>query len=225
MQSILALDVKPKPTQPAFVDMEGRRVGRLTVIGYAGYAPGGGKWWCQCDCGAVTKPTGTKLRSGHTVSCGCHRREAIVAGATTHGLSDHPLFRTWGLMRFRCSDTRDPDYGGRGIAVCDRWLNGEGGLTGFECFLEDMGPRPSDKHSIDRINNDGNYEPSNCRWAVKVTQNRNRRITKKVRYAGAVISLGEACERAGLPYKTVWYRLSHGWSETAALATPVGVRP
>lgn len=95
-----------------------------------------------------------------------------------HGQSRTGLYRIWGGMIDRCTHTGRPyskHYVDRGIAVCSRWRNGEGGLTGFECFAHDMGQRPSPDHSIDRIDNDGNYEPSNCRWATRSQQQRNKR--------------------------------------------------
>lgn len=113
------------------------------------------------------------------------------------------------------------DYGGRGISICDRWLNGEYGRTGFECFLADVGPRPSRGHSIDRIDNDGNYEPGNCRWATPTQQARNRRSNIYVTVGGATMSLPDACERLGLHYPFILSRMARkGWTFERAITQP-----
>lgn len=171
------------------IDLVGFRFGRLTVKGLAGSrlrADGARvkRWECICDCGTATIVETGALRSGNTRSCGCLQREQSASRNSTHGMSRgskaHPLYETWKGIKKRCLDPRVSnfrDYGGRGIQVCDRWLNGDGVLTGFECFLADMGERPEGL-SIDRINNDGNYEPGNCRWATKREQMTNRRPAK-----------------------------------------------
>jgi hypothetical protein len=150
-----------------FIDMTGRKFGRLTAIRYVG----GRKWACHCVCGIKTVVLGADLRAGRSLSCGRHRLEKIQ----THGCATRenktPEYRAWNSMRQRCNNPNNPkwkDYGGRGIKVCSRWDD-------FGLFIQDMGCRPSARHSIDRIDNDGNYEPSNCRWATRSQQSKNQR--------------------------------------------------
>lgn len=137
---------------------------------------------CTCDCGKQTKVVGRNLKKGHTQSCGCLVRiingRLITNRNVTHGYAprgnQHPLYRTWCGMHNRCRNSRDAswvNYGGRGITVCDRWT----GPDGFSNFLADMGPKPSPKYSLDRIDNDGNYAPENCRWTTRSMQNSNKR--------------------------------------------------
>lgn len=133
-------------------------------------------------------------------------------------------YRTWINMKSRCytpTSTGYKDYGGRGIKVCERWLHS------FGAFLEDMGPRPSPEHSIDRIDCDGDYEPSNCRWATRTEQARNFRANRIVEAFGRSMTLAEAAEQSGLPYNTVLYRLKRGWTLDQALTLPQqqGARP
>ena len=173
------------------VDLTGQRFGRLTVVERAGSAPAGRPLWnCRCACGGAVVVVGANLKNGNTRSCGCLRAEecgktgARTAAANSragtekrvkHGharaVNRHPLYSTWNSMKDRCRNPRNPKYrlyGGRGIRVCSRWED-------FVAFLADMGTKPSPKHSIDRIDNDGNYEPGNVRWATPHQQNRNRR--------------------------------------------------
>lgn len=209
-------------------DMRGQRFGRLTVIRFSHTSLGGTRWECRCDCGGKSVTTSTKLRSGHSTSCGCRRREASGARLRKHGIVNGGAHRaeidSYQHMKNRCLNPRDAAfdrYGGRGICICARWVNGEDGRSGFQCFFEDMGPRPSKDHSLDRFpDNDGNYEPDNCRWATKKQQARNRRSNRIVQMQGETMSLAEACERFGLSYAKLNSRLSKGFSFERALAQP-----
>lgn len=155
------------------IDLTGRRFSRLTAIRVAGRdSTGRFEYLCRCDCGQEKTVRGSNLTSGHVKSCGCLLREADQG--ITHGLSHAPEYIVWLSMKRRCSNPKNESfkyYGGRGIKVCDRWLHS------FENFLDDMGSRPSPEHSIDRINVDGDYEPSNCRWATLSEQARNKRTS------------------------------------------------
>lgn len=144
---------------------------RLTLI-----ADLGEFWIMKCSCGEVVKKPGRSVRSGRIRSCGCMNRELKIQRNTKHGLmirgSKHPLYDIWHAMIFRCVNPKSKDwhlYGGRGINVCDRWRKD------FSAFVADVGDRPSKKHTLDRKNNDGNYEPSNVRWATMKDQCVTRR--------------------------------------------------
>lgn len=218
--------ISSKPSARDFIDLEGQRFGHLTVLGYLPRRSDSPHvyWLCRCDCGTFTGPSTGKLRSTSTVSCGCYKGEITAARMTRHGLTDAPEYNLYLKIKSRCLRPDDPhfqDYGGRGISICDRWLNGEYGRTGFECFLADVGPRPSRGHSIDRIDNDGNYEPGNCRWATPTQQARNRRSNIYVTVGGATMSLPDACERLGLHYPFILSRMARkGWTFERAITQP-----
>lgn len=174
------------------IDLTGVRFTRLLVLGRNGALNGRPAWQCRCDCGSVITARGSDLRLGKHRSCGCLQRERTSEASRTHGHSvgykATREYATWCRMITRCTNPnreRWKHYGGRGIKVCDRWRHS------FQAFLDDMGPRPSVKHSIDRINNDGHYEPGNCRWATALQQTHNRRpmrsrdhVSKKLTVSG-----------------------------------------
>ena len=172
-------------------------------------------WVCRCVCGGKVSVRSMALRNGQAFSCGCIRKERDN-GCTTHGQSRSPLYQIWRTMIARCelpSQDSYKYYGGRGISVCPRWR------ASFEAFAEDMGPRP-DGFSLNRIDNDGNYEPGNVEWADKVTQANNTRWNRMVTLRGETMTMAQWARSADLPYDLVAGRIFCGWSEEEALTTP-----
>lgn len=171
----------------AIIDLTGNNFGRLTVLGRK-YLDSPTKWqinkpyWeCVCLCGNKLVVNGSSLRNGATKSCGCLAIELLSKRNTTHGKTNFSEYRTWRKMKSRCynpNDPKYPNYGGRGIILCERWAKS------FENFIYDMGRKPSKAHSIDRIDNDGIYESKNCRWATIRVQNRNKRNNRWLEYKG-----------------------------------------
>lgn len=198
-------------------DLTGQRFGRLLVLEQAAaLSPGNPRWKCQCDCGNVTYSQGGSLRSGRHLSCGCLQRER----ATKHGMERSAEYMTWAQMKSRCTNPNHPSfagYGGRGIKVCPQWL------LSFEQFLADMGRRP-EGHSLERIDNEKGYAPSNCRWASMKEQNNNRRNNVRLEMDGESRTLTEWADKLGISPITVKSRLKAGWSVTDALLRPVDKR-
>lgn len=200
-------------------DLTGLRFGRLTVLSPAADRTrlGRPQWACLCDCGVTVSRRGDGLRSGRTISCGCGARELARRQMTRHGQARTPEYRAWQMLRQRCLNPQAadyPDYGGRGIAVCDRWRDS------FEAFFADVGPRPSVDHSLDRKDNDGPYAPGNCRWTTAAIQHRNHRRNNLLTYNGRTMTVTDWAAELGVPAPTVTGRLRRGWELGAALTTP-----
>lgn len=175
-------DLVSIPSDPRFQDLTGQRFGRLVAISYAGRRGNNHGWLCRCDCGVWSAPLGSNLTRGNTSSCGCLHREATGNKSRAHGRHRTTEYNIHASMIARCyraTSVSFPNYGGRGIKVCDRWRFGEDGKSGFECFFEDVGKRPSKDYSIDRRNNDGDYEPGNVGWATRSEQMNNSRRWKR----------------------------------------------
>ena len=201
------------------VDLSGRKFGKLTVLGINRERPTRIRWNCLCECGKATAVDTTSLKSGRTQSCGCLRLPAVHAACFTHGRTGTYLHRTWGLIIQRCENPNNPSYGrygGRGIRVCKRWRES------FEAFLEDMGERPSDSHTVERENNNGNYEPGNCYWATRTEQARNRRSSRLIEFDGKAMTAAEWGEVTGIGSWNIRQRIDrYGWPVEKALTTPI----
>lgn len=191
-------------------DYAGQKFGRLTAVRLIerDWKLNNHIWLFSCDCGKTVETRIKQATSGHTKSCGCLQKEVLVARNTVHGLSKlHPrAYRTWKDMRGRCltaTDSDYADYGGRGIKVCDAWND-------FSVFIRDMGDRPIGC-TLDRIDVDGDYEPSNCRWATNTEQARNRRSNHVIEYDGQRKTLAEWSKQFEVEPSKVRYRLAAGW--------------
>lgn len=197
------------------IDLTGKVYGKLTVLRHLGRRKSkSGKSSamfveCRCECGRVAEFRSGSLQEGDTTTCGCSKGYALgIPSSIQHGLSRTPEYTAWIRMRRACYDKGNAsydDYGGRGIAVCDRWLNS------FENFLADMGPRPSAEHSVDRMKNDLGYSPDNCRWATRSEQARNRRSSKMLEYNGETKTMADWAESFDIPYRLMKTRVRHGW--------------
>lgn len=203
------------------VDLTGKRVGRWLVLSRS--RPGNSseiRWDCLCDCGVRRSVLRHNLTTGATQSCGCLKAQTSHFSCRTHGQSRSPEYRIWQAMKKRCSDPKDhayPNYGGRGIKVCDRWQD-------FGAFYSDICPRPSKELTLDRIDNDGNYEPGNCRWATRKEQSANqrpKRLRQIVTVRGRTAPLLVLAHEAGIKVNTVRARLASNWSLEKALTLPV----
>jgi hypothetical protein len=173
-------------------------------------------WIVRCDCGTIKEVESGHLTSGETVSCGCFIREKTRNRSLTHGFTGTKVYKAWSAMRERCVNTKHPEYanyGGRGIAVCERWQS-------FDNFLADVG-EPRKWESIDRIDVNGDYEPANCRWATSVEQNRNTRSNRLLTMDGVTYCVAEWSERLGIKHATIMSRLRAGWSDRDALTCPI----
>lgn len=194
-------------------DLSGSVFGRLRVIGRGSRK---NHLLCECSCGTQKEIYRSNITSGKTVSCGCRRLE-IGKENRTHGKTKSREYRIWKQMRSRCERATSPDYanwGGRGIKVCDRWQS-------FANFLDDMGECP-DGASIDRFpDNNGNYEPGNCRWATYTEQARNKTNNHLLTFNGETACIAEWSERTGISQKLIRVRILGGWSVEDALSLPV----
>lgn len=206
------------------IDITYQRFGRLVVLSPHSRVSARQKiaWLCQCDCGNTAVVMGEHLRSGHTQSCGCLQSDVTTERNMTHGMADDGLYATWGKMNQRCVNPNTPRYeryGGRGIAVCDEWK------VSFPSFLAYVSQLPhygEEGYTLDRTDNDGNYEPGNVRWASPTEQSRNRSDNILITYNGTKKCLAEWAKDLGFKYSTLRARIvRYGWNTERAFAKPV----
>lgn len=204
------------------MNLSNQKFGKLTAIEYSQ-----GKWRCICECGNTTYVTSYKLRSGHTVSCGCVRKKVAIENGKKsakrvsethiiHGSTPKKLYRCWLAMKSRCNNpnnNRYATYGGRGIKVCKEWNES------YETFRDWAFQNGwKEELTIDRLNSDGNYEPSNCRWSSQKEQQNNRRDTIMITYQNKTQSLHFWCEEYNQPYHRVYQRMKKlGWTFEKAI--------
>ncbi len=197
------------------VDLTGQRFGRWLVIEQTNTG-GLAKWRCLCDCGIERSGvSASSLKSGASKSCGCLQREASGQSQRTHGQSKSPEFQIWIGAKQRCTNPKVHNYeryGGRGI---------EFNFPDFAQFFAEVGPRPSDKHSLDRIDNKGHYEPGNVQWALAKPQGRNKRNNRMLTFQGKTQCLAAWAEELDLSRSVIKVRLKAGWSVEEALSTPL----
>ena len=185
-------------------DLTGKQFGRLTVIDFDHTDSKGRAYWnCVCRCGKKIVVRQDELKSGHTMSCGCYARDVTRERCTKHGLTNERLYNIWRAMRHRCRDTENIRYGGRGIAVCDEWND-------FETFYDwamHNGYEPN--LTIDRIDNDGNYCPENCRWVNSITQGNNRCTNRYIEYNDVKHTISEWSRIFGMHRETLRHRINN----------------
>ncbi len=202
-------------------DLTGMTFGRLIAIECTGKNKHGAAMWrCDCSCGNVLSVVSYSLVQGVTKSCGCMKHDT-PAPNRTHNMTRTPLFRVWAAMHNRCNNSNVAcyhGYGGRGIKVCDRWQR-------FENFYSDMGDRPTPKHQIDRIDNNGPYSPENCQWAIPSVQAKNKRNNRILTANGESLHLAEWARRLGCNPAAILARLASGMSEAEAVTKPIPERP
>lgn len=171
-------------------------------------------WMCRCDCGSNVEVASTILRKGYKNMCDVCRIENIRLGKISHNMSTTNTYKSWIGMKDRVTNKNHihyKNYGGRGITIYEKWINS------FENFYKDVGDRPSLKHTLDRIDNDGNYEPGNVKWSTKKEQMRNRRNTIFLSYEGVVKSIDDWCEQLNIKKHLVYSKIRSGWDKEKIL--------
>ena len=202
-----------------FIDLTGQKFTRLTVVELIKEKKDGVYLWlCNCICGGTCRPTSYHLRSGHTKSCGCLKIEKAKNRLLTHGMSSHSAYHSWWDMMNRCYNSKHKhfkNWGGRGIKVCEYWHK-------LENFIEDMGERPAGL-TLERKDNNGNYELKNCIWATMKEQGNNRSDNRLITYKGKTKTLKQWSEITGIQPKTLQCRLKK-WSTEKAFTEPINTK-
>lgn len=207
-----------------FIDLTGQRFGKWTVVKrLENNKNNKAMWLCRCDCGTEKAVLGESLKSRKSQNCGCGRKESVAARNRKNRKYEcrGRLYHIWTGIKQRCFNPNEPAYpryGGRGIVVCDEWKDNFGVFRTW-AFASGY----NDDLSLDRIDNNGNYEPSNCRWATGVEQNNNRRNNYLITYNGETHTMPEWARITGICYGTLKTRIRKGWSPERALTTPVNL--
>jgi len=197
-------------------DFTGKQIGKLTVVELAGIKNGVHFWTCKCECGNDIELRGVNLAKGLTKSCGCSN----PVGKRTHGLASTPIYNVWNTMKSRCQNEGHinyENYGGRGITFCHKWRT-------FEGFHEDMGSEYKEGLTLERIDPNGNYEPSNCKWATTVEQGNNKTNNHVLTIFGEELTLSEASQKYNIPYDTLKRRIYKGWTHEEAVTKPLYIK-
>lgn len=201
-------------------DLVGQKFGRLKVVSHHSFNSAWctTMWNCLCECGNTTVASSKHLRRGAKSSCGCLKKELLSQKRAKHKMTNSEEYKIWQGMKRRCYKPNYKGYslyGGRGIIICERWLNS------FENFFKDMGQRPTKIHSIDRYpNKDGNYEPTNCRWATPTEQARNIRSNVLITIDGETKCATEWSEKSNIPAELIMSRKRKGWSDRNSVFLP-----
>lgn len=189
-------------------DLTNKRFGSLLVTELFEVTKRGAFWHYKCDCGKEGVRASGNLREGKTKSCGCERTQKLVKASTTHGGRNTPEYYIWRSIKNRCTNPKHKNfgrYGGRGIAICDSWLND------FSAFIADMGKRPTDKHTIDRIDNNLGYSKSNCAWRTHKEQANNKSSNRYLTYKGETLTCAQWADKLGITRSAINSRLKAGW--------------
>ena len=200
------------------LNLTNQKFDRLTVLRCAGHQGKKVLWECQCECGKITYNCTNALTSGKSKSCGCLRTERLIKYSTKHNQRHTRIYELWKAMKNRCYNSNIScykNYGGRGIKVCDEWKND------FQAFYNwSMDNGYNESLSIDRIDNNGNYEPSNCRWTDRTTQANNTRTNHYITFNGETKTLTQWAREYSLNVSCLRARIENGWSIEKALTTP-----
>ena len=221
------------PKSKRFKDLSGTTIGRLHIDEYYGKDSNYGIYYkCTCECGTQLIVSATSIKCGDSVSCGCYHKDQLSEILTKHGLTSHPLYWILNNMKNRCYKSKHPEYhnyGGRGITICDEWLDKENGFMNF--YNWSMKNGYEEGLTIDRIDVNGNYEPSNCRWVDIKIQNINRRTNRLISLVidystigkGKIIytfTVSEWSRITKIPYKSILRRIiNYGWSVEKTLSS------